>query len=394
MGAYDDYGSLAYPNGAPTIFDSSAPQRSFIDPRALFFLGMGQGLLRAGGPSPYPTGFGTALGQGMEGALSNVMAGQAMNQRQQMVDAQLADRQQKAVANQQRAQAILGFANQLPEDQRPAFLAAPDAYLKEHAKRLFAPPQLVERPTGVPGVSVQQWLKPGETSGPQIGGEKQPEILNPAVQEAKAAVAAAGRPTVNVNVANKVGESLAGKVGDIAQSGQASAAGAVDVVDTVNRVRAAIDKGNVNLGPTATLRNKADQFAQVMGVGGADTSERLVNTRNVIRGLAQFTVGARKQLKGQGQVSDYEGKLLQRAESGEIDDFTLPELKDFLGVTEKIARKAHSEHKRILGVMGNSKDEEVRGLVPYFDVPDLPPTVKAASPAAIKRYNPATGRIE
>lgn len=200
-------------------------------------------------------------------------------------------------------------------------------------------------------------------------------------------------PIANVNV----GPGLAGKVSDIATEGRAAANGAVDIVNTVQRVGDALQGGNVNLGPGSTVLNKIDQVAQILGVGGESTNDRLVNTRNVIRGLAQFTVSARKALKGQGQVSDYEGKLLTRAESGEINDFTIPELKDFLKVTDRLARKAHSEHKRIVGVMGSSKDEAVRGLVPYFDIPDLPPAPKdgpAAPAAKVRKYNPATGRIE
>jgi hypothetical protein len=115
------------------------------------------------------------------------------------------------------------------------------------------------------------------------------------------------------------------------------------------------------------VRTKVDQVAQWMGVGGKDTEERLINTRNVIRGLAQSTVNARKALKGQGQVSDYEGRLLMRAEAGEIDDFTVPELKDFLKVSRRMAEKAYGEHKRILGVM--AKDEGSKGLVPFYEVP-------------------------
>lgn len=200
-------------------------------------------------------------------------------------------------------------------------------------------------------------------------------------------------PIANVNV----GPGLAGKVSDIATEGRAAASGAVDIINTVQRVGDALQGGNVNLGPGSTVLNKIDQVAQILGVGGESTNERLVNTRNVIRGLAQFTVSARKALKGQGQVSDYEGKLLTRAESGEINDFTIPELKDFLKVTDRLARKAHSEHKRIVGVMGASKDEAVRGLVPYFDIPDLPAAPKegpSAPAAKVRKYNPTTGRIE
>lgn len=210
-----------------------------------------------------------------------------------------------------------------------------------------------------------------------ITDQKQRQAVFTALAQKKAS----HQPAASVNVS--LGKGLADKASDIAAAGRDAAAGAVDIVATVDRVSKALESGNVNLGPGSTVLNKVDQVAQILGVGGKDTSERLVNTRNVIRGLAQFAVGARKAYKGQGQVSDYEGKLIQRAEAGEINEFTIPELKDFLKVTDRLARKAHSEHKRIIGVMGKSQDEAVRGLVPYFDIPDLPtPAKEDPKPAA------------
>ena len=41
------------------------------------------------------------------------------------------------------------------------------------------------------------------------------------------------------------------------------------------------------------------------------------NTRQTIRGLAEFTISVRKKLKGQGQITEYEQKTLQKAYSGE-----------------------------------------------------------------------------
>ena len=149
-----------------------------------------------------------------------------------------------------------------------------------------------------------------------------------------------------------------------------AALGSLDAIDTAARIRTAISGGNVTLGPTATVRNQINQIAQVMGIAGGSTEEKLVNTREVARGLAQFTVAARKALKGQGQVSDFEGKLLQRAESGNIADFTIPELKSFIAVTERLARKQYGLHKSNIDVM--RKRPDLSNLVPFYEVPELP----------------------
>lgn len=195
-------------------------------------------------------------------------------------------------------------------------------------------------------------------------------------------------PSVKVDV--KTGDSLGKEIGPMVSESRTAALGALQAVDTVGRVRSAIESGNVTLGPTATIRNKGAQVLQVLGAAGKDDEEKLKNTRNVMRGLAQFALAARKQLKGQGQVSDYEGKLIQRAEAGEIDDFTLPELKDFVNVTEKLAKDQHKLHKKNVDVMRGRDD--LKNLVPFFEVPDLPDA--PSTTPKVRKFNPKTGKIE
>lgn len=344
----------------------------FGDPNQLALLGLAQGMLQAGGPQRLPVGIGAAMGQGVQGALSNYMLGQQMQQQKRLADLQ-----------EKKLNTPVGYG---PGTQ----LFAPGAQTPFYTVP-FKPEE--QKPPQAP-----------QTRKVRIGGEEvtqefvvTPEAPMGAWREVGRGPAFSDKPgvSVDVKVPIKVGESLANKVGDIASEGRNAASGAADIVTTVGRVKSALDSGNLNLGPGSTVLNKVDQVAQVLGVGGRTTEERLVNTRNVTRGLAQFALGARKQLKGQGQITEYEQKLLERAEAGNIGDFTVPELKDFLTVTDKLARKTHAEHKRIIGVMANSKDESVRGLVPYFDIPDLPAAPKdQPAPPKNRKYNPQTGRIE
>lgn len=190
-------------------------------------------------------------------------------------------------------------------------------------------------------------------------------------------------PAADVKVDVKTGEGLAKEIGPMVAESRTSALGALDAVDTANRVNKAISAGNVTLGPGATVRNTVDQLAQTMGVAGKDTTERLTNTREVIRGLAQFTIAARKQLKGQGQVSDFEGKLLQKAESGAIDDMTLPELQAFVAMTDRLARRQYELHGRNLEAMRGRSD--LQSLLPFYEVPQMPESafkVPAQAPTA------------
>lgn len=163
---------------------------------------------------------------------------------------------------------------------------------------------------------------------------------------------------------------LAPAVSERIEASASAAEGAINTIDSVYRLQDAIKTGNIRLGPGATLLNKADQVAQILGVAGKNTQERLINTRMAIRSLAQFAVSARKQLKGQGQVSDYEGKLIQRAEAGEIDDFTDTDLTAFLGVTERMATRTYDSHSNMLKVL--RKTESGSEYVPFFEVGEFP----------------------
>ena len=180
---------------------------------------------------------------------------------------------------------------------------------------------------------------------------------------------AVGKPltSVETKIDMGLGKELGTGAADIVKESYNAAIGASNTLDAVSRISAAIDQGKVLVGPGATIRQKADQIAQIMGVAGNDTQERLVNTRDTIRGLAQFAIAARKQLKGQGQVSDYEGRLIQSAEAGTIDDFTVPELSRFLQVTERLSRKQLSIHEHNMSIA--RRNPKLADVMPFYEMP-------------------------
>src|SRR5574338_391989 len=178
-------------------------------------------------------------------------------------------------------------------------------------------------------------------------------------------------PQSVVNVTNKVGEKAGTKLAenamDIVKESHANAMGAVDILDGVGRIRSAMQKGNLTVGPGATIRNSIDQVAQMFGVTGKDREERLVNTRETIRALAQFSINARKLLRGQGQVTENEQKLLIKAESGDPSEFTIPELRTFINTTERLANKSIANHERNLEVA--KQKPELQGYLDFYQVP-------------------------
>jgi hypothetical protein len=352
-----------------------------MDPRMLGLLNAGASMLQASGPSTTPKSLGQIAGSGLMGGLQGFGMGkqfEAMDQRSAMHKAQMEELARKTKAGEEQAARIAAFGASLPEAERAAFMANPNAYLeafykeKLDTKPLIVPPGAAVMPRGASAPTFTAPFKPEEAKpSPLAALLKERDALPPnspiraTYDEAIKRATAMPQPAVVVD--NRAGRGLADNVKDIVAGTHAAASSAVDSLGTIGNIEKALSSGNINLGPGATVRTKVDQVAQWMGVGGKDTEERLINTRNVIRGLAQSTVNARKALKGQGQVSDYEGRLLMRAEAGEIDDFTVPELKDFLKVSRRMAEKAYGEHKRILGVM--SKDEASKGLIPFYEVP-------------------------
>lgn len=144
------------------------------------------------------------------------------------------------------------------------------------------------------------------------------------------------------------GKSLAAEVGARANTSLVKAEGAVGIMDNANMVREALNTGNVIAGPLAGVRTK---FAQVLELAGAGDKEKLINTRSAIQGLASLTLESRAELKGQGQITDTETKLLERARSGSIEDMTIAELQQVVSISQRLANRMWSSHQNLLGTM-------------------------------------------
>lgn len=229
------------------------------------------------------------------------------------------------------------------------------------------PPTIQEFYEEGSGLPYKAQLDPNTNAWSRVGGTKT-DMLSPGAVQQKMNIAAAGRPNTEVKVEQKTGESLAKPIGEMVESTRSGALGALDTLDSVTRIREAMT--TANLGPTATLRQNADRVASVLGIAGNSTEERLAATRSVVKGLSELTLASRKSLKGQGQVSDFEGRLLEKAASGEIDSLTGAELKVILDVSDRLARKQHALHGQMLDRL--KANPNYNELAPFYDVPGLP----------------------
>lgn len=201
--------------------------------------------------------------------------------------------------------------------------------------------------------------------------------INQPLLDAKKQVGASSANNVNVKVDAKLGEGVAKEVGPMMASSLESANGAQNQLQTAQQIATAIDSGRVIAGPGASWRLSAKQLGQTLGVGGKDDAEIIANTRQVIQGLAQSTVNARKQVAGQGSLSDNEQALLQRATSGNIDEMTAPEIKQLAQLNMRLSRQVVQQHnKRVEKLKANPATRDMSDFyepVPLADEPSKPP---------------------
>jgi hypothetical protein len=181
----------------------------------------------------------------------------------------------------------------------------------------------------------------------------------------------------NIKIENKMGEGIAAQIGPMMKDSVDIATGAVKQVDAAKRVVGAIDSGKIIAGPFAGGRVTLAQMGQALGVGGADAKQQLANTRDVIRGLAEMTLQGRSQMKGQGAITESEGLLAERANSGKIEDLTIPEIKQLAQASERAARFAYAEHQRKVQEMANNP--ATSSLATYYQGPAMPPAITTPS---------------
>jgi hypothetical protein len=166
------------------------------------------------------------------------------------------------------------------------------------------------------------------------------------------------------------GKSLSAPVGQRVEASLVKAEGATSIMETSNSVREALNAGNVIAGPLAGVRIK---FAQLLELAGAGDKEKLVNTRTAIQGLAGLTLESRAELRGQGQITDTETKLLEKARSADVGDMTIPELQQVVNVSQRLASRLFSNHETLLGRMKD--DPAAKDSMRYYE-----PTGKMAAP--------------
>jgi len=208
-------------------------------------------------------------------------------------------------------------------------------------------------------------------------------VPNTAYQEYELGKAKAGAANTSVKVENKMGESLAGQVGPMVKDTYSAANGAVQQVDAANRIVKAIDSGKIIAGPLANARMTAAQIGQMLGVTGKDEAETIARSRDVIRGLSEMTLQGRKQMTGQGAITESEGKLAEKAMSGDISSLTPAEIRQLALASTRAAKFTYQQHQNNIANM--KADPSTAGLAKFYNPMPMPATsFDSPSPSAAK----------
>ncbi len=199
--------------------------------------------------------------------------------------------------------------------------------------------------------------------------------VDPALFAAEKELKATGAPKVSVSPTVKVGTTFAegvAKQGADRLFGQIeSAAAAPAKANAANQILTALDTGKVLAGPMTKWSIAARQV-----IGG--DSEKLKATRGVIQGLAKISLEGRQSLRGQGALTDFEQKLLSSAESGDIDNLTVDEIRMIAEGAKKNAEVIHNQGKKAANALRTMP--EFKGILPAFDIPDLTNTSQSYAP--------------
>ena len=149
---------------------------------------------------------------------------------------------------------------------------------------------------------------------------------------------------VNTGLVKNLSEEVSKRLGDLTTKADES----IGQLNSVNNILKATDENKIFSGFGGGLGLTMAQFADILGIGGKDNAEKILNTRSVIQGLAQMTLVGRKEMKGQGAVNESEGLLAERATSGKIEDLTVKEIQQLARVAERVAKYNLNKHRTML----------------------------------------------
>jgi hypothetical protein len=221
---------------------------------------------------------------------------------------------------------------------------------------------------------------------------QQSKQLNDELQRLTIAQRRAGATVIDMGSREMEKEYAKGVVEDTRASYN-QAKSSVNTINAVQRLRPILSAG-VYEGFQAGIPRSVDQLAAALKVTGKTTEEKLARTAQAMQQLAALELDAAKSLAGQGAITDFERGLIARASGGNLRDFTTVEINALLDSLDKVARSKIQAHQQNYEIM--SSDPTGKKYSKYYKI-DIPGSTTQTAPAntgGIRKFNPATGRIE
>jgi len=195
--------------------------------------------------------------------------------------------------------------------------------------------------------------------------------------EYEAQLKRAGAPSV----INQVGASLAEQAGKMFNESKASTVGAYGAITSADKILNSTNKAVT--GPLANARLTGLQIADTLGVAGKGEKEKIAATREILQETGKLALAAPP--KGQGQVSNYERDLYQRAASGDIN-FTPTELNLIARRAREAGEYQIQQHNELLQT-GAELGPDVGKMAKLYKVNPPQSTQPAAPPATPQTSN-------
>ena len=176
---------------------------------------------------------------------------------------------------------------------------------------------------------------------------------------------------------NMLGKSVS-DVAPMLVASKTATSGAIQQADAANRIIQSLDTNKLFTGAGANQKLQAAQIGQMLGVTGNKTEEIVANTRQAIQGLAQLTLQGRKQMRGEGAITESEGALAQRAMSGDIS-LTAGELKILANAAKRSAKFTYDQHQAMMSALAKDSPNSV----PYYQL-EVNPSIFGESTSDVR----------
>jgi hypothetical protein len=177
---------------------------------------------------------------------------------------------------------------------------------------------------------------------------------------------------------NMINKSLS-DVAPMLVASKTATSGAIQQADAANRIIQSLDTNKIFTGAGANQKLQAAQIGQMLGITGGKTEEIVANTRQAIQGLAQLTLQGRKQMRGEGAITQSEGELAERAMSGDVS-LTAGELRILANAAKRSAKFTYDQHQSMMGALAKDSPNSV----PYYQL-EVNPNIFGESTTDVRK---------